>query len=252
MTSIVRITSGSYRNETIKGEVFTLVKGYQLGSKGGFVTVKNEGQFPGRPAQVRVNVDSQSMIEFVSGRDAVKVETPKETDEEAMDRIATRFSVLDEMSKACISGDIRAMIVTGPAGIGKSHGVNLQMEKASMFDQLAGKKIRFEVVKGAMSGIGLFAKLYKFSDAKNVLVFDDCDIWEDQDAINVLKGALDSGKTRRSGHPNRAVDPSVGTQEISVGVRNHRLGPNASHARRGVDHGSRRHRYAQHPAQVPE
>jgi len=197
MTSIVRITSGSYRNESVKGEVFTLVKGYQLGNKGGFVTVKNEGQFPGRPDQVRVNVDNQSMIEFVSGRDAVKVETPKETEEEAMDRIATRFNVLDEMSKACISGDIRAMIVTGPAGIGKSHGVNLQMEKASMFDKLVGKKVRFEVVKGAMSGIGLFAKLYKFSDAKNVLVFDDCDIWEDQDAINVLKGALDSGKKRR-------------------------------------------------------
>ena len=197
MSSIVRITSGSYRNESIKGEVFTLVKGYQLGSKGGFVTVKNEGQFPNRPDQVRVNVDSQSMIEFVSGRDEVKMETHKETETEAMDRIATRFAVLDEMSKACISGDIRAMIVTGPAGIGKSHGVNLQMEKASMFDRLASKKVRFEVVKGAMSGIGLFAKLYKFSDAKNVLVFDDCDIWEDQDAINVLKGALDSGKTRR-------------------------------------------------------
>jgi hypothetical protein len=197
MSSIVRITSGSYRNESIKGEVFTLVKGYQLGSKGGFVTVKNEGQFPGRPDQVRVNVDNQSMIQFVSGRDAVKVETPKETDEEAMDRIATRFGVLDEMSKACIKGDIRAMIVTGPAGIGKSHGVSLQMEKASLFDNLTSKKPRFEIVKGAMSGIGLFAKLYKFSDAKNVLVFDDCDIWEDQDAINVLKGALDSGKTRR-------------------------------------------------------
>jgi hypothetical protein len=197
MTSIVRITSGSYRNETVKGEVFTLVKGYQLGAKGGFVTVKNEGQFPGRPDQVRVNVDNQGMIEFVSGRDTVKVETPKETETEAMDRIATRFGVLDEMSKACIKGDIRAMIVTGPAGIGKSHGVSLQMEKASLFDQVAGKKPRFEIVKGAMSGIGLFAKLYKFSDAKNVLVFDDCDIWEDQDAINVLKGALDSGKTRR-------------------------------------------------------
>jgi hypothetical protein len=197
MSSIVRITSGSYRNESIKGEVFTLVKGYQLGSKGGFVTVKNEGQFPGRPDQVRVNVDNQSMIEFVSGRDAVKVETPKETDEEAMDRIATRFSVLDEMSGACIAGNIRAMIVTGPAGIGKSHGVTLQMEKASMFDKISGKRPRFEIVKGAISGIGLFATLYKYSDAKNVLVFDDCDVWEDQDALNVLKGALDSGKTRR-------------------------------------------------------
>ena len=194
--STVRILSGSYRNETVKGEVFTLVKGYQLGAKGGFVTVKNDGQFPGRPSEVRVNVDNQDSLEFLSGKQVTEQKV-SESETEAMDRIANRFAVLDEMSKACISGDIRAMIVTGPAGIGKSHGVNLQMEKASMFDKLAGKKVRFEVVKGAMSGIGLFAKLYKFSDAKNVLVFDDCDIWEDQDAINVLKGALDSGKTRR-------------------------------------------------------
>ena len=194
--SIVRITSGSYRNKPVKGEIFTLVKGYQLGAKGGFVTVKNEGQFPGWPAEVRVNVDNQDSIQFMSGKPEV-IETPKETDDQAMDRIASRFAVLDEMSAACIAGNIRAMIVTGPAGIGKSHGVTMQMEKASMFDKIGGKRPRFEIVKGAMSGIGLFAKLYKFSDAKNVLVFDDCDIWEDQDAVNVLKGALDSGKTRR-------------------------------------------------------
>ena len=194
--SIVRITSGSYRNQPVKGEIFTLVKGYQLGAKGGFVTVKNEGQFPGRPAEVRVNVDNQDQIQFMSGKPE-QVETPQETDDQAMDRIASRFAVLDEMSAACIAGNIRAMIVTGPAGIGKSHGVTMQMEKASMFDKIGGKRPRFEIVKGAMSGIGLFAKLYKFSDAKNVLVFDDCDIWEDQDAVNVLKGALDSGKTRR-------------------------------------------------------
>ena len=197
MSSIVRITSGSYRNAPVKGEVFTLVKGYQLGAKGGFVTVKNEGQFPGRPAEVRVNVDNQECLEFLSGKQEAKVETPKETDEQAMDRIASRFAVLDEMASACIAGNIRAMIVTGPAGIGKSHGVTTQMEKASMFDKISGKRPRFEIVKGAISGIGLFATLYKYSDKKNVLVFDDCDVWEDQDAINVLKGALDSGKTRR-------------------------------------------------------
>jgi hypothetical protein len=196
--STIRIKSGSYRKIDVKNEVFTLIKGFQVGVKGGFVTVKNEGQFPGWGETVKVNVDKQDSIEFLSGKPSTHVkETVTESEVEAMDRIASRFGVLDEMSRACISGDIRAMIVTGPAGIGKSHGVNLQMEKASMFDKLAGKKVRFEVVKGAMSGIGLFAKLYKFSDAKNVLVFDDCDIWEDQDAINVLKGALDSGKTRR-------------------------------------------------------
>ena len=200
--SSIRILSGSYRNQAVKGEVFTLVKGFQSGKKGNYVTVKNDGQFNIDIDVVKVKIDSMSDIQFLNGKpematDVVVVDTPKETDEQAMDRIATRFGVLDEMSKACIKGDIRAMIVTGPAGIGKSHGVSLQMEKASLFDNVAGKKPRFEIVKGAMSGIGLFAKLYKFSDAKNVLVFDDCDIWEDQDAINVLKGALDSGKTRR-------------------------------------------------------
>ena len=200
--STIRIVSGSYRNTPVKGEVFTLVKGYQLGSKGGFVTVKNEGQFPGRPNQIRVVVDNQESIEFLSGRDKVSLEQTKEpvvqeSDEQAMDRIKERFGILDEMSKACINGDIRSMIVTGPPGVGKSFGVTTQMQKASLFDQVAGKRLRFEIVKGTMSAIGLFALLYKYSDAKNVLVFDDCDIWEDQDAVNILKGALDSGKTRR-------------------------------------------------------
>ena len=201
--STIRILSGSYRKQAVVNTEFTLVKGFQTGKKGGYVTVKNDGQFTINIPEVKVLVDSIHNIQFLNGEKVMSnsvlefKKEVKETEQEAMDRIASRFSVLDEMSKACISGDIRAMIVTGPAGIGKSHGVNLQMEKASMFDRLASKKVRFEVVKGAMSGIGLFAKLYKFSDAKNVLVFDDCDIWEDQDAINVLKGALDSGKTRR-------------------------------------------------------
>ena len=201
--STIRILSGYYRKQAVVNTEFTLVKGFQTGKKGSYVTVKNDGQFAINIPEVKVLVDDINDIEFLNGEQVLantvefKKEIVKETETEAMDRIATRFAVLDEMSKACISGEIRAMIVTGPAGIGKSHGVNLQMEKASMFDRLASKKVRFEVVKGAMSGIGLFAKLYKFSDAKNVLVFDDCDIWEDQDALNVLKGALDSGKTRR-------------------------------------------------------
>ena len=198
MTSTVRVLSGSYRKQPVTNQVFKLVKGYQLGAKGGYITVKNEGQFNIDIEDVRVLVDDISQVEFTYDTSTTEpvVET-KETDEQAMDRIAARFGVLDEMAKACINGDIRAMIVTGPAGIGKSHGVTMQMEKASMFDKISGKRPRFEIVKGAMSGIGLFAKLYKYSDKKNVLVFDDCDIWDDQDAVNVLKGALDSGKTRR-------------------------------------------------------
>jgi hypothetical protein len=121
-----------------------------------------------------------------------------ETEQEAMDRIATRFQILDDMSKACINGDIRAMIVSGPPGVGKSFGVETQLEKAAMFDKIAGKRVRFEIVKGAMTPIGLYCTLFKYSDPKNVLVFDDCDsVFQDDLALNILKAALDSGKRRR-------------------------------------------------------
>jgi len=53
------------------------------------------------------------------------------------------------------------------------------------------------VVKGAMSALGLYAKLYEFSAEKNVVVFDDCDsVLMDELSLNILKGALDSSKKR--------------------------------------------------------
>lgn len=197
----VTIKFGEYRNKSVVNTKFTLVKGFQQGKKGNYVTVKNEGQFPIAIDVVKVKVGSIKDVVFEGELENATVATKEvdvaETDEQAMERIATRFAVLDEMSKACIEGSIRGMIVTGPPGVGKSHGVTTQMEKATLFEQVAGKKLRYEIVKGTMSAIGLFALLYRYSNRKNVLVFDDCDIWEDQDAINILKGALDSGKTRR-------------------------------------------------------
>lgn len=204
--STIRILSGSYRNQPVVDEVFTLVKGFQTGKKGNYVTVKNEGQFAIAIDEVKVKVDTIEDIQFMNGENVVgntvefkvKTEVSKETETEAMDRIALRFGILDEMSRACISGDIRAMIVAGPPGVGKSYGVETQMEKASMFDKIAGKKIRFNVVKGAMTALGLYTQLYKYSDTKNVLIFDDCDsVFSDELALNILKAALDSGKTRK-------------------------------------------------------
>jgi hypothetical protein len=200
--SVIRIKRGTYRNAPVINTTFKLVKGYQVGAKGGYITVKNEGHFPIDIDNIKIKVDNIDSFEYVSGESMnnvveLQVSLPQETDEAAMNRIATRFEILDQMAKACIAGDIRAMIVTGPPGVGKSHGVIEQMNKASLFDKISNRKPRFEIVKGAVSGIGLFATLYKYSDAKNVLVFDDCDVFTDPDALNVLKGALDSGKKRR-------------------------------------------------------
>jgi len=204
--STIRILSGSYRNQRVVDEVFTLVKGFQTGKKGNYVTVKNEGQFAIAISEVKVKVDSIEDIQFMNGDHVVgnviefkaKVEVSKESEQEAMDRIALRFNILDEMSAACISGDIRAMIVAGPPGVGKSYGVEKQMEKSSLFDNLKQTRLRYNVVKGAMTALGLYTQLYKYSDNKNVLIFDDCDsVFADELALNILKAALDSGKTRK-------------------------------------------------------
>lgn len=124
-------------------------------------------------------------------------EVEQETDQQIYDRLAERFEILDEMTHAVKRGDVRAMIVSGPPGVGKSYGVEAVLQKDGLFDTLASRKQKFEVVKGAMSAIGLYAKLYEFSEKGNVVVFDDCDsiLMEDL-SLNILKGALDSSERR--------------------------------------------------------
>ena len=122
-----------------------------------------------------------------------------ESDEEIMARLGARFEILEEMTRAVKKGDVRAMIVTGPPGVGKSFGVEKVLSKHDVFANVAndGKLKKYEVVKGAMSAIGLYKKLYEFSDKKCILVFDDCDsiLLEDL-SLNILKAALDSSKKR--------------------------------------------------------
>ena len=62
---------------------------------------------------------------------------------------------------------------------------------------MIGGDIRFEVVKGATTALGLYAKLYEYSKEGDVLVFDDCDsILMDELSLNILKAALDTNKKR--------------------------------------------------------
>ena len=106
---------------------------FEGGKPGGFVTVdvKELGGFTGKD-KARINVPDISKItittegEYIKHIDELKstttVENPKEnneTDEQAIERIAARFSILDEMAEAVNEGKVRAMIVSGPPGRGK-------------------------------------------------------------------------------------------------------------------------------------
>ncbi len=132
-------------------------------------------------------------------QDPVEKDLSKETDEQIMERLGQRFEILEDMTRAVKKGDVRAMIVSGPPGVGKSFGVEKVLSKHDVFADVANdsKLKKYEIVKGAMSAIGLYSKLYEYSDKKCILVFDDCDsVLLDDLSLNILKAALDSSKKR--------------------------------------------------------
>ena len=208
--SYVQINEGTYRNKPVHG-TFKLVGQYKEGAKGGYITVANGGHFPGFPEQVRINVPNIRAYSFINdaalnGADVVAQDVAiesapvllRETDDEVMTRIGERFEILTDMTKAAIAGDIRAIIVTGPPGVGKSYGVERELDKAALFDQIAGRRVKSEMIKGSTTAIGLYQVLYKYSDKNSIVVFDDCDsVLLDDTCLNMLKGALDSGKKRK-------------------------------------------------------
>jgi hypothetical protein len=198
MTVMVDFKKGFYTldgNELdVGGMEFPLVKDHKVSRNGdGYVTVDGSHQpgFPGRNIRIRCNVGDFT----VSGNTVAK--KVEETDEQIIERLRGRFEVLHEMTAAVKEGNVRAMIVTGPPGVGKSFGVEEVLNRNDIFDQMANRPPKYEVVKGAMSAVGLYTKLYEYSERGNVVVFDDCDsVLLDDLSLNILKAALDTSKKR--------------------------------------------------------
>jgi hypothetical protein len=196
----VELLSGTYKirgkDVDLAGMVFPLVEGYKWGTKGSYITVdaREVNGFPDR--NIKIMVPDEDSFKKVDGK--TKVTQREETDEETIERLRERFDMLEDMTKAAKKGTVRAMIVSGPPGVGKSFGVEKVLGKHDLIATLGEKAPRYEVVKGAMSAIGLYCKLFNYADKDNVLVFDDCDsVLLDDLSLNILKAALDSKKSRR-------------------------------------------------------
>ena len=199
MTQKIKILSGSYKirgkEVELAGMVFPLVEEFKVGAQGGYVTVDGTAVagFPDR--NIKIKVDAEDAYEKVNS--STKITKREESDEETIERLRERFAILEDMTRACKKGDVRAMIVTGPPGVGKSFGVEKVLGKHDMISTLGERPPKYQVVKGAMSAIGLYCKLYNYADKDNVLVFDDCDsILQEDLSLNILKAALDSKKNR--------------------------------------------------------
>ena len=120
--------------------------------------------------------------------ESVAASIDDESPENRADRITRQYKTLERMATRIIDGGLPALIVSGPPGLGKTYTVEQRLNAAD-------KDV--DIIRGTVSGVGLYMALYHMSDG-GVVVLDDCDaVFRDEETLNILKIVLDSSDTRR-------------------------------------------------------
>ena len=146
--------------------------------------------------RIAAGLDSKTLKKTLKAEKALPKQTfvePKvvETDEQIRAKLTERFHTMDKMTTATVTGINKSLIVSGPAGLGKSYGVM----KIAAEHEKKGRQV--VVVKGFVRPTGLYKVLYENRTKNHVLIFDDADsIFNDEAALNLLKGACDMTRRR--------------------------------------------------------
>lgn len=94
----------------------------------------------------------------------------------------TIFEDLKTYVSMVISGKQPSLLITGSPGVGKTYLVSTLLKESGQ---------DFLIVKGRSTAAGMYTTLWENNG--KIVVFDDCDsVFSSDDAVNILKGALDS------------------------------------------------------------
>lgn len=130
----------------------------------------------------------------IPGGEAKAVKQKAENPKVKAEMIRERFGVLEILADGVANKNIRSLIVAGAPGVGKT----FTLEQKLVAAEKAGKVQSLDVVKGSISAIGLYVRLWENRDSGQVIVLDDIDsVFGDEETMNLLKGALDTTQTRR-------------------------------------------------------
>lgn len=126
----------------------------------------------------------------LQARAAARMGTSIRTDDEVLGDIQLRFDMLGKLVKGATDGSVRALVVSGAPGVGKSFSIENIL--APLGEERATS------VKGTLSAVGLYKLAYHYRRRGSVVMLDDADgIFTDEDALNVLKALCDSSEYRR-------------------------------------------------------
>jgi len=98
----------------------------------------------------------------------------------------TIFEDLDTYLEMVIKGTQPSLLITGSPGVGKTYQITKKLKDSGL-----KKEEDYIHVKGRSTAAGMYITLYENNG--KIIVFDDCDsVFSSPDAVNILKGALDS------------------------------------------------------------
>ena len=205
--AFVRVLNGKTRQgAAIENHVFRLLGHLGKDPHGTYITVDGTGHPDTRNGKARIYVGPTGfeMIDASTGNRAVEANETADAEAERSDAeigqdLRETFEILGEMTSAVANGVVKGLVVSGPAGVGKSHTVEQELETTlGVSTKLMGAMPKYDIFKGYTSALNLYCMLYRHSEEGSVLVLDDADgALYDEDSLNLLKAVLDTKKVRR-------------------------------------------------------
>ena len=134
------------------------------------------------------------------------------TDGQLLSDIQDRYEMMTKLGEGASSGHVRGLIVSGRPGVGKTFELErILKEKHAK----SPNKFAFEHLKGTVSAVNLYKKLYDYGSRGNVLLIDDADdVFFDATSLNLLKAALDSSSTRTIGWHTESAALKDGGEQV--------------------------------------
>lgn len=128
---------------------------------------------------------------------AARATKPKvQSDAAILSDLKERFRILSILTKGALAKNVRSVVVTGAPGVGKTYTVE---------NILSTSTNKHTIVRGTLSAINLYMLAYEHRAEGSVIVLDDADeIFQDLDAVNILKALCDSSNVRRVSYMKEA------------------------------------------------
>lgn len=119
----------------------------------------------------------------------------KRSDEQIVKDGMAKIDLLARLTRGALKGSVRSVIVSGAPGIGKTYTITTETTQ-DLTARPAQHQSEF-VSGGVVTPLHLYKLLYRNRHKGALAVIDDSDgVYKDEDALNMLKAATDTGNTR--------------------------------------------------------